>query len=94
MRILLWAEFQKLKRSNIVFITMLATVLIAVIVYIGGITTLSNEQLSMDLTGWYLTTTQVWATLFVLPAMIALLGSYMICREEQEDTMNLTPHSS
>lgn len=38
MRILLWAEFQKLKRSNIVFITMLATVLIAVIVYIGGIT--------------------------------------------------------
>ena len=87
MRILLWAEFQKLKRSNIVFITMLATVLIAVIVYIGGITTLSNEQLSMDLTGWYLTTTQVWATLFVLPAMIALLGSYMICREEQEDTM-------
>lgn len=27
------------------------------------------------------------ATFFVLPAVIALLGSYMICREEQEDTI-------
>ena len=26
-------------------------------------------------------------TFFVLPAVIALLGSYMICREEQEDTI-------
>lgn len=26
-------------------------------------------------------------TFFVLPAVIALLGSYMICREEQEDTL-------
>lgn len=25
--------------------------------------------------------------LYVLPAVIALLGSYMICREEQEDTL-------
>lgn len=25
--------------------------------------------------------------LYVLPAVIALLGSYMICREEQDDTL-------
>ena len=25
--------------------------------------------------------------LVVLPAVIALLGSYMVCREEQEDTL-------
>ena len=30
---------------------------------------------------------QSLATFFVLPAVIALLGSYMICREEQEDTI-------
>lgn len=28
-----------------------------------------------------------YITFFVLPAVIALLGSYMICREEQEDTI-------
>ena len=30
---------------------------------------------------------QPWATLLVIPAVIALLGSYMVCREEQDDTM-------
>ena len=30
---------------------------------------------------------QSLATFFVLPAVIALLGSHMICREEQEDTI-------
>lgn len=28
-----------------------------------------------------------WATMFVLAAMTALMGSYMICREEQDDTI-------
>ena len=28
-----------------------------------------------------------WATMFVLPAMTALMGSNMICREEQDDTI-------
>lgn len=87
MRILLWAEFQKLRRSNIILFTVFATVLIAVIVFIGGITTVSDEQLTTNTVGWYMTITQVWATLFVLPAVIALLGSYMICREEQDDTL-------
>lgn len=34
-----------------------------------------------------MTAAQSLATFFVLPAVIALFGSYMICREEQEDTM-------
>lgn len=37
--------------------------------------------------GWYMTMVQPWATMFVLPAIIAMLGSYMICREEQDDTL-------
>lgn len=89
MWMLLWAECRKLRRSNIVLLTMLATIFIAIIVWIGGMTTLSKEQLSTDLSGWYLNITQVWATLFILPAVITLLGSYMICREEQDDTMKI-----
>ena len=34
-----------------------------------------------------MTAAQSLATFYVLPAVIALLGSYMICREEQEDTL-------
>ena len=73
MRILLWAEFQKLRRSNIIMFTIFATILIAVIVLVSGIT----DQLAINSAGWYMTITQVWATMFVLPAVIALLGSYM-----------------
>lgn len=87
MRILLWAEFQKLRRSNIIMFTIFATILIAVIVLVSGATTVSDKQLTTNTVGWYMTITQVWATLFVLPAVIALLGSYMICREEQDDTL-------
>ena len=54
---------------------------------ISGVTTVSEEQLTTAMPGWYMTITQVWATMFVLPAVIALLGSYMICREEQDDTL-------
>ena len=28
-----------------------------------------------------------WATMFVLPVMTASMGSFMICREEQDDTI-------
>lgn len=87
MRILLWAEFKKLRRSNIIIFTIFATILIAIIVLVSGMTTVSNDQLTTNTVGWYMTITQVWGTMFVLPAVIALLGSYMICREEQDDTM-------
>ena len=82
---LLWAECQKLRRSSIALLTIFATVLAAIVVFIGG-----N---SMDLEGQYIdsaggmTMVRPWATLLVIPAVIALLGSYMVCREEQDDTM-------
>lgn len=36
MRTLLWAEYKKLRRSSIVWITVFATVMIAVIVFVEG----------------------------------------------------------
>jgi len=86
MQKLLWAELQKIRRSNIVWITVFATVMVAVIVFIGGQDVYDGSR-NIDNAGWYMTTAQPWATVFVLPAVIALLGSYMICREEQEDTL-------
>lgn len=93
MRILLWAERQKLRRSNMVWITIFAVVMTAVIVLIGGQTVYDDTQAVhggsryIDSAGWYMSTVQTWATFFILPAVISLLGSYMICREEQDDTM-------
>ncbi len=60
--------------------------MVAVIVFIGGQTEYDGAR-DIDNDGWYMTVSQPWATFFVLPAVIALLGSYMICREEQEDTI-------
>ncbi len=86
MQKLLWAECQKIRRSNIVWITVFATVMVAVIVFIGSQTEYYGSR-DIDNAGWYMTVAQPWATFFVLPAVITLLGSYMICREEQEDTI-------
>lgn len=87
MKILLWAEFQKLRRSNLILFTIFAIVFTAVFVFLAGTTTASPEQITVGSVGWYMTMTQVWETILVLPAVIALLGSYMICREEQDDTI-------
>lgn len=82
---LLWAERRKLRRSSIVLFTILATVLLAIIVLLGGQS--MDGGGSLNDAGWYMTMVQPWATMLVLPAVIAMLGSYMICREEQDDTM-------
>lgn len=96
---LLWAERQKIRRSNIVWITVFAAVMVAVIVFTGGqevyygpdvhygLKTVYDGSRYIDNAGWYMDEVQPWATFFILPAVIALLGSYMICREEQEDTI-------
>jgi hypothetical protein len=83
---LLWAERQKIRRSNIVWIAVFATIMVAVIVFLGGQEVYDGSR-NIDTAGWYMTVVQPWATMFFLPAVIALLGSYMICREEQEDTI-------
>ena len=77
---LLWAERQKLRRSSIVLLTIFATVLVAIVVFIGG-NSMDLEGQYIDNAGWYMTMVQPWATLLVIPAVIALLGSYMVCRE-------------
>lgn len=99
MRTLLWAEYKKLRRSSIVWITVFATVMIAIIVFVEGqgvhdgpnvqygLKIVHEGSQYIDNAGWYMDEAQPLATLFVLPAVIALLGSYMICREEEDDTL-------
>ncbi len=86
MRELLWAEIQKIRRLNIVWIAVFATAMVAVIVFIQGWFTYNGSR-DIDSAGWYMTMAQPLATFFVLPAVISLLGSYMICREVDEDTI-------
>lgn len=86
MRNLLWAEIKKIRRLNIVWITIFATVMVAGIVFISGWLTYNGSR-KIDSAGWYMDNAHILATLFVLPAVISLLGSYMICREEDDDTI-------
>lgn len=86
MKELLWAEKQKLRHSKIIWITVFAVIMVAVIVFAQG-QFVFNGSRYVDGAGWFMTAAQSLATFYVLPAVIALLGSYMICREEQEDTM-------
>lgn len=53
MKILIWAECKKLRRSNIVFLTVFAVVMITVILFIGGKSIDSGFQ-GMDDPGWYM----------------------------------------
>lgn len=86
MKELLWAEKQKLRHSKIIWITVFAVIMVAVIVFAQG-QFVFNGSRYVDGAGWFMTASQSLATFYVLPAVIALLGSYMICREVQEDTM-------
>mgnify|MGYP002414978007 CR=1 FL=1 len=86
MKDLLWAESQKLHRSKILWIAGFATVMVGLIVFAQGQFTFYDRRY-IDGAGWFMTAAQSLATFYVLPAVIALLGSYMICREEQEDTL-------
>lgn len=86
MKQLLWAERQKLRRSKIVWVTVFATLMVAIIVFTQGQFVFYGSRY-IDRAGWFMTAAQSLATFYVLPAVIALSGSYMICREDQEDTM-------
>ncbi len=86
MKNLIWAEWKKLRRSSIILFTIIATILIAAIVLFAG-QGATIEGYYLDDPGWYMTMVQPWATMFVLPAVISMLGSYLICREEQDNTL-------
>lgn len=100
MKTLLWAEWKKIRRSKITRIAVFALVMTAAIVftegqdiYYGpdlnyGVKTLQGETRYIDNAGWFMDETQPLATIFVLPAVIALFGSYIICREEEDNTIN------
>lgn len=85
MKDLLWAELAKLRRSKMVLIAAFATVMVAAIVFAEGQFAYRGTRY-IEGAGWYMTAAQSLATFFVLPAIIALLGSYMILREDQDDT--------
>lgn len=86
MKILLWAEFVKLKRSKMVWIAVFSAILVACIVFAQGQFQYYGQRY-VDKVTWYMTATQSLGSLYVFPAIIALMGSYMICREDQDDTM-------
>ena len=86
MKELIWAEHQRLRRSKIVLVAIFAVIMVAIIVFTQGQFSF-GEKRYIDDAGWFMNAAQSLATFFVLPAVIALLGSYMICREEQEDTI-------
>ncbi|WP_366296429.1 ABC transporter permease [Paenibacillus sp. AN1007] len=90
---LLWAERQKIRRLSFVWIAIFATIMVTVIVFLSGLQE-NNGTRDIDTADWYMAVAQPLATFFVLPAVIALLGSYMICREDQErtiDSLRLVP---
>ena len=86
MKTLLWAERMKLRRSKIIWIALFSAVMVSVIVYMQGQFLFQGHRY-VDEAGWLMTATQSLGSIYVLPAIIALMGSYMICREEQDDTM-------
>lgn len=86
MKDLLWAEKRKMRHCKMLWIAVFAAVMTAVIVFAEGQFVYAGSRY-IDSPGWYMTAAQSLASFFVLPAVIALLGCYIICREEQEDTM-------
>ncbi len=86
MKTLLWVERLKLKRSKILWIAVFSAVMIAFIVFMQGQFQYYGQRY-VDGVTWYMTATQSLGSLYVFPAIIALMGSYMICRENQDDTM-------
>jgi bacitracin transport system permease protein len=86
MRTLLWAERLKLKRSKILWIAVFSAIMVAFIVFVQGQFQYYGQRY-VDGATWYMTATQSLGSLYVFPAIIALMGSYMICRESQDDTM-------
>lgn len=80
MPILILMEFKKLKRSKILYIVTCTMFLFYLCAAAQGIKSAysANRLLSETL---------AYATYFIVPALFSLLGSYMLSREYQDDTM-------
>lgn len=86
MKKLLWAEKLKLKRSRMLWVAAFSVVVVAFIVFMQGQYIYYGRRY-VDIETWYMNAMQSLGSLYVFPAIIALMGSYMICREEQDDTL-------
>lgn len=83
---LLWAERLKLRRSRIIWISAFSAVMVLFIVFMQG-QYLYYGRRYIDISEWYMTAVQSLGSIYVFPAVIALAGSWMMCREEQDDTL-------
>jgi ABC-type transport system involved in multi-copper enzyme maturation permease subunit len=86
MKDLIWAEFKKMHRLKIIWIAVFTIFLIIFIVFAQGQFSYGDVKY-IENPYWYLTAVQSLGTLFVLPAIITLFGSYTICREDRFDTL-------
>ncbi len=88
MKTLILTEFMKLKRSKVLWIAIFSVIMVSVIVSSQGQYIFKGKRY-IDNVGWLMVTARSLATLYVLPAVICLMGSYMICREDTENTLKL-----
>ena len=74
MQVMIWTELKKLRRSRMLLVALFGLCMVLVIVTAQGFFAGGNEAYGME-PEWYLT------------GIIALFGSYIICRESQEDVL-------
>lgn len=82
----MWAELRKLRRSRILGVAVFGLVMVLFIVAAQGVFAGSDELYSLE-PEWFLTGLQSLGTLYALPGIVALLGGYIICRENQDDVL-------
>lgn len=86
MQVMIWTELKKLRRSRMLLVALFGLCMVLVIVTAQGFFAGGNEAYGME-PEWYLIGAQSLGTLYALPGIIALFGSYIICRESQEDVL-------
>lgn len=79
-------EAKKLRRSKILFVALFGIVMILLIVAAQGFYSGADAVYGME-PAWFLTGVQSLGTLYAVPGIIALFGSYIFCRELQEDVL-------
>lgn len=77
---LIFIEFKKLKRSKIMYIAICTLFLFSLCVSIQSLTAAYSAERIMK-------QALAYGTFLILPALLSLIGSYIISREEQDDTM-------
>lgn len=83
-RIYLWAECAKLRRCRMLAVFVFGALLVVLLVLVqGGLNGSGVSYLAEPY--WVLTGVQSLGSIFALPALVALLGGYLFCRERQED---------